>query len=429
MNPAFKWIFGVVIFLVVLVLLIVLLTLMSCTIERRGCSDSAKNFEFQPAKFVSLDSSNYLPSPHPLATVSGVHKPIDDKYKKWNKINPSVTLDPTGKNLIVAYRLTRSYLGIHKRSMIGISILDFNLNCLSEFVFEEYPSRSLLFRGYEDPRVFVANGKVYATAVVATKLPLRAVPIAKLRLLELDLDSKKIKSDVPIVPDFEDILVHQKNWNPFFVDEEGATKLYFTQKIEPHTVVEVDFSSGVAKKVHSTSHQTLKILSREFKLHGGSNSIRFGTGEMLGVCHSKRTTGFGRNTYKSIFYTFSPQPPFNVKRVSREFSIPVDGEKNSIQMVTGLIDCETFSPDLAQFVLLTVGIMDTKMLGLLIGKKMVENMLAGDTSSKELTFHPFKSSGSELQKAEEAQELQEPQGTQGPQDQKDQEMSVITQDS
>lgn len=371
---ALIWILFFVIFLLVLTLFIIVLTFVSCKVEAKGLLDTTKNFEFRAPRFVPLDSGQNT---------------LDKKYEKWSKTNPSIAL--LGDSLVITYRLTRSYMGIHKRSKIGVCILDRSLVCKEEFVFEEFPSRSLLFKGYEDPRVFVTGGKVYAIAVVPTKLPVRAVPIAKLHLLELDLKERKIKSDVNLSPDFENILNNQKNWNPFLVGTEQESKLLFTQRIEPHTVVEIDFTSGSAKKLHCTSHPFLKILlASKLMLNGGSNSIKFGDkGEMLGVCHTKRRYGMRSNMYKSIFYTFSDQPPYQITRFSREFSIPVKGEENTIQMITGMIDCASFNDSLADFILLTFGIMDKKMLGALMKKSLIENLLNGDTSSRALTQNPL----------------------------------------
>jgi predicted GH43/DUF377 family glycosyl hydrolase len=291
-------------------------------------------------KSVSLNSILF-----PLKTSSNV---IQD----WSFINPSIAKytfkgEPT---YIILHRIHQKKNLLFWRSKIGYSIINLNGTIIKEGRFEDLPGNSFFACGYEDPRVFIHNKKVYTLAVLVEST--RSVQY----LLELDIEKEKIVKYVRLIPDFESESAHQKNWVPIKCNG----KYLFATRVEPHIIVKVNFKTGKAKKLYSTSNKELiKIKTDGTKIHGGTSPIQFSgrdkETEYLSICHLKRG-----GTYTSIFYKYNHL--FQITQISKEFTLPLpkNVKSDKIQMITGL---ELLDKD---NIIITAGLMDTDMQGYIV---------------------------------------------------------------
>lgn len=309
--------------------------------------------------------SNSIPSP----AVKRIF-PLQERKSPWMNINPSISHfkhpglekddtqvevipDRTRKAaFVVAYRLHRKEgFNWYWFSKVGISFMDPDLNVVDNFVLDEFPKGTERIYGYEDPRVFFSNGEICCLVTHSEN------NVYKMFLLKIDLEGRKIKETLKLTPDFEASSSHQKNWNPFF-NENG--KLLFVSRVQPHTIVDIDTSTGVVSRLHSTDCPLFHSPQfKDVKIHGGSCPIRLNENEYLGVCHLKYVSSM-LLTYQSLLYTFEAKAPYAIKRVSSPFVLPSD-YPDRIQMIFGLAD-------FGDSVIMTAGIMDETMAGYVIKK-------------------------------------------------------------
>jgi predicted GH43/DUF377 family glycosyl hydrolase len=142
--------------------------------------------------------------------------------------------------------------------------------------------------------------------------------------------------------------------------------------MEPHTVISVNPETGEWNKKYSTSNKLLAKLKRNgVRIHAGTKPVRIGD-FYVAICHTKRWI-LSHTVYRNILYEFNKDPPYNVTRISKPFSLPSLELRNdlveNIQMTTG------FEEHDEDTVLVTLGVDDVNMYGCLIDKKEILRIL------------------------------------------------------
>src|SRR5579883_3034784 len=294
--------------------------------------------------------------------------PLASSSSKHVTMNPSVTKYKDG--FLFAYRVCPNK--ILWESRIGLSFLSsetisqgspFELSQFkkaktfpedeSELIFSDTPAKAVFVSGYEDPRVFVVGDQLYCLAVLVTTVKKKFLPISRMYLIKLNPSNETLEGK-ELAIEFDDHLESQKNWNPF--EYNGET--LFSTRVEPHVIARIDFSTGRATKLHSTSHQGLSQIKKEpnTRIHGGTGGVLLKTNMgsiYVGIAHTKKMR-YTVTSYKSIFYAFRAEPPFDILGISKEFSLPsaqifssciFDSDPRQpsekaerIQMITGLVD-------------------------------------------------------------------------------------------
>jgi predicted GH43/DUF377 family glycosyl hydrolase len=298
------------------------------------------------------------------------------KNKGEYNFNPSIV--KYKDKLLVVYRNYSSTIGpFGVKSKLGVSILNkqtFNIE--QEFIIPDMNKSATWLQGYEDPRVFIYDSKVYVLAVVPTDVG-RFWPIPKMHLLTINLEQQKVKQDLLLNPDYDGEFIPQKNWNivPWDIlkSENRATNhCIYSVRVEPHNIVTCNLSTGKCSMLYSTSNDKLKEkYFRKAKINGGTKAVKIND-KYVAICHIKGANVLNI-TYKNIFYEFSDKPPYQITRFSKEFTIPSGkyegnlGEK--IQMVTGLEDLNENQ------VIITVGISDLDLFGVVVNRDVISKML------------------------------------------------------
>lgn len=325
--------------------------------------------------------------------------PLASSSSKYVTMNPSVT--KYGDGFLFAYRVCPNK--ILWESRIGLSFLSsktisygspFELSEFkkakvfpedeSEVIFSDTPAKAVFVSGYEDPRVFVADGQLYCLAVLVTTVKKKFLPISRMYLIKLNPSNETLEGK-ELTVEFDDPLESQKNWNAF--EYKGET--LFSTRVEPHVIAKIDFSTGRATKLYSTSYQGLVQVKKEpnTRIHGGSSPVLLKTkmGDIyIAIAHTKKMR-YAVTSYKSFFYAFRAEPPFDVLGYSKDFSLPsaqifssciFDSDPRQpsekaerIQMITGLADFDENS------VLLTCGFSNQFMKGFLVSKEVVKREL------------------------------------------------------
>ena len=290
-----------------------------------------------------------------------------EKKLPWN---PSIV--EFDNKFIIAYRLT------HARLLTGTSqlgIIEMNKDTFEiqrEYVFPNVPKKQRNIHGYEDPRIFKYDGKIYVFAVVYTQLAIFN-SCARIHLLEIDTVSMKIIKDLEIKTSYEDETQSQKNWT-YLKPGNSNNEILAVVKVEPLTIISLNVETGENKKLSCVSCKKLKhkFKTLESKLiHGGTAPIKLGEKDKyVAIAHTK-TKGFGMK-YGTIFYEFIEEgETYKITRFSNEFAVESKGPNmaDKIQMVIGMEHLND------KEVIITLGINDNDMFGITFDKDKIEKLL------------------------------------------------------
>jgi hypothetical protein len=182
----------------------------------------------------------------------------------------------------------------------------------------------------EDPRVIKAGDQAF---MVYNDLFNAAVPKHRgIRIANIDLRQKKINYITALDPGRRHI---EKNWMPFL---KNGKDLHLIYSISPHEILYLpDPTRDILKPAVDPSKQLFMLAKSAWPLRWGV--LRGGTppclvdGEYLSFFHSQIRDKKGRAWYVMGAYTFSPEPPYAIQRISR-YPILFKGIYNSPHLHT-----------------------------------------------------------------------------------------------
>lgn len=234
--------------------------------------------------------------------------------------NPSIV--PFGEGYLLSFRVTRynlvswvQKLFNSRTSFLGLVTLDrdFNMGGKAELldVRSYNPAKK---SAPQDARLYCLGEKIYVlfNDYISLARWSQALYIAEITFEEghFQLASSPRPLQYP-----EALHKIEKNWSPF--SYEG--KLYVVYSIEPHTIAEVDPSTGICRTVEKTRAQ---IEWNFGEARGGTPSLSIGD-EYLSFFHSSKkgvpsllSKKNGR-VYFMGAYTFASKPPFAVQRITK----------------------------------------------------------------------------------------------------------------
>lgn len=171
-----------------------------------------------------------------------------------------------------------------------------NLNIKEEVEFEQF----------EDPRVLVYKDKIYVSCATYVH---DAFHLVHQKMLVFDKDFNHI-DNIHFKYGFNGINLQEntgieKNWT-FFVHDD---KLMCVYKLFPHTVLEFDWKGNLLTEY--ITHNKFEDLWKYGIPRGGTNPI-FKNGQYISFFHSHIHWGKGKRRYFMGYYTFNPNPPFNI---------------------------------------------------------------------------------------------------------------------
>lgn len=209
-------------------------------------------------------------------------------------------------------------------SFIGVVLLDESFEPISRpqildtrFNCKNTPSQS------EDARIFSYNEKLYLIyndnleLVFPSTWERRDIYIA-----ELLYDDQQFYLSDPIKLVHETKYSHtlwQKNWSPF----EWQGNLLLSYMLNPHEVISPNWTSGMCQLYSETA----KSINWNFGTLRGGTPAQLVDGEYLAFFHSGFVTASACSENKEMWhyvmgaYTFSPQPPFELTKLS---AVPID---------------------------------------------------------------------------------------------------------
>lgn len=248
-------------------------------------------------------------------------KKID--FKQPGKIyNPSILR--VGNDILVLSRITiptlkfgieSKKLNFYDNTCITCKIKDFNWDRIHEesepFAIAGVPGcRS---QGIEDPRIFMFKKELYFSC--ALRNPECGVDTY---IGKLNKNFNELEYIYQVECTFDNAK-EQKNWN-FFMEKDG--EMYFSQCLEPHTIVRID-SDGSAYKVYETSSECVrKRYPKKFHLRGGSRVVKISDDFLIGIGHVCK--GKLYKTYSHLFYIVKNTEPYEIIKLSEEFCFPDD---------------------------------------------------------------------------------------------------------
>ena len=173
----------------------------------------------------------------------------------------------------------------------------------------QYPGEQM-----EDPRAMYYNGKYYigCASYVPAEFPFSGSTHQKLYILD---DSGRYEDYLSInyegnADNILDTSRSQKNWSWFFKDD----RLHIVYDMHPrHTVLICDSEMKYPEKRFISNRAYWKY----GESRGGSNPILH-EGRYWCFFHSSTDVAPGKRIYFMGYYSFSPEPPFNVLSVSKE---------------------------------------------------------------------------------------------------------------
>ena len=197
--------------------------------------------------------------------------------------------------LIMAYRHADNnrYL-----TDIHIAILDRNLQISKDIPINiHYPEK----RFFEDPRLFIHNGKLWLSYIMAKMTPQKH--IACQRICELDENFQPVRHIHPQYGNnINEAIVSNNNWNGeknwTFYSYDG--ELYCIYSFVPTKVLKIN-EDGVCEVV---SHNLPKFMWDFGRISGSTQHIEI-NGMMYGVFHS--FTWSGTRNYHMGFYEYDPR--------------------------------------------------------------------------------------------------------------------------
>lgn len=139
-----------------------------------------------------------------------------------------------------------------------------------------------------------------------------------------ELEVSNVKQLVPVMSDVEEQIKPEKNWMPFFHNDE----LHFVYAVNPHTILKCDMKTGNCKIVAQTFNPELPENIR------GGTQIKLYNGRYIGLTHIQKTL----DSYLTQVYAFSAQYPFQVEAISQPFIFNQKRKYDSglVQFVSGL---------------------------------------------------------------------------------------------
>lgn len=232
--------------------------------------------------------------------------------------NPSIIEVPEGYLLTFRHAPDPKKLWI---SEVGVVMMNHDWECISEpqILSTRKKGYSTIVPQLEDARILECNGKLML--VYNDNIDVECPKISGRRdmfLAELVNNNGQYEIVNPIKliqPNDYPLITWQKNWSPF--DYNG--QVLFSYTINPHQVVVPDLETGLAPPLYSTQFNTK--LWRFGMIRGGTPALMV-DGEYLSFFHSSCkaksvvSNGATQLHYFLGAYTFSPEPPFRIKRIT-----------------------------------------------------------------------------------------------------------------
>jgi predicted GH43/DUF377 family glycosyl hydrolase len=137
----------------------------------------------------------------------------------------------------------------------------------------------------------------------------------------------QLLSEQLLSPNFTSRQKRQKNWTPFVYDG----NVLYVYSVHPHVIVRVVEGDkhkldASVEKLYSTTSDT----ESGDRLRGGTNVVQFG--DQYLVCAHLSVGG----VYRSVFYTFSAVPPFQMLALGNAVVFGAPGSNPNIQYPAGL---------------------------------------------------------------------------------------------
>lgn len=184
---------------------------------------------------------------------------------------------------------------------------------------------------YEDPRPILYAGKLILVVNDPQQHKCKnkmALMILSLKTLEQNISSIAPEIVVPLVYPSNRI---EKNWMPFVFKDE----LFFIYQINPHVILKCDIHTGQCIKIAETVNNCIPS-----GLRGGTPPKQLNKDYYITFGHVKKKIFGIKQIYTTVAYLYEARPPFSIVKVSKEFFIDNDFEKNKfkniIQFASGL---------------------------------------------------------------------------------------------
>lgn len=267
--------------------------------------------------------------PHILLGSNDPYLPVNDLVSFTKRIvlkdfknayNPSIIKTEYGILLSFRYPPNPKEFWINE---MGVVLLNDSLEPISKPQLLSFRSTDDYPPYYQDGRLFKYNGKLYILYGDCNDLnfPRHENPFALhkeyMNVAELKFENNKFTVTNPIKLSYVQRLNHQrreKNWVPF----EWNGKLLLSYYPFPHEIMEADLSTGICHHLCTTSSA---INWKWGEVRGGTPATLIAD-EYLSFFHSSiplktRTSKKIRKPHYFMgAYTFSSQPPFEMKRIS-----------------------------------------------------------------------------------------------------------------
>ncbi len=183
--------------------------------------------------------------------------------------------------------------------------------CASVFVDEELryipgTHQKLDLWRNDDPRLFRSGDEWYvSTSYSGGGYRNERVELRRITITNRQVALKVIGKFETIEDDPGYVRVREKNWAPF--SHEG--RLLYVHKAKPHRILEVDAERGTVGLIHETPWELPAWWREEWggELRLNTPPVRLDEERFLSTLHT-----YHRRGYRTWFYTFSAQPPFEV---------------------------------------------------------------------------------------------------------------------
>ena len=185
------------------------------------------------------------------------------------------------------------------------------------------------YRGVEDIRMHqLQSGAVLLTGNMGRTVN-KNTHVRTIYSAELDghWDNLIVLNEKVLLPSWTNNTQTEKNWTPF----ESGGKLMYIYSVNPHIIIGEKSTNTLSapfremEKLYET--QFVPVLNS--KLYGGSNAVQ--VGNVMMTCAHTKSRG---KDYKTVLYTFSRTPPFQVLAVVPAL---LDFNHAKIQYCMGLI--------------------------------------------------------------------------------------------
>ncbi len=263
-----------------------------------------------------------------------------------NAFNPSIA--KFEENYLLAFRYCPDLENEEWVSYIGVVLLNDEFEQMSVVQLlstrrTKTPSQS------EDPRIFTYRGRTFLIfndnmdEIFPSTVQRRDMYIAEL-FFEDGLFSLSTPLKLTHSTKYNEYW-WQKNWFPFVWN----SQLFLIYSINPHEILQPNLLNGICYPAYETD---AAILWEWGKLRGGTPASLV-DGEYLSFFHSSIYTDSNNSLEKGVWYyfmgayTFSPDPPFTITKISQEpiVSFGFYSKTNQLKRVIypgGFIDTESF---------------------------------------------------------------------------------------